>query len=207
MIELFSRQPALIGLLVFFGVAFILSEFLKPQRRSRNQRKYQQWKQHGNASTPDSPGTVNSADQLVRVMAANFYKKTLLNKSEFRLFLAVEREITQSGLDWRLMAQVSLGEILGSKDTSAFWAINSKRVDLLLIDKEGAPLHVIEYQGSGHHQGNAAVRDAVKKEALRKAGIGYHEIAAGDRPEDLRALMTKLTRNGPSAVQSPLGKK
>ena len=41
--------------------------------------------------------------------------------------------------------------------------------------------HVIEYQGSGHHLsgGAAAARDAVKKEALRKAGIGYHEVVAG----------------------------
>jgi len=31
--------------------------------------------------------------------------------------------------------------------------------------------HALEYQGSGHHNGScAAARDAVKKEALRKAG-------------------------------------
>lgn len=36
-------------------------------------------------------------------------------------------------------------------------------------------------------------RDAVKKEALRKAGIGYHEIVAGHTtPSELRALVEKL---------------
>lgn len=55
--------------------------------------------------------------------------------------------------------------------------------------------HVLEYQGTGHHQdgGAAAARDAVKKEALRKAGIGYHEVVAGHTtPGELRALVERL---------------
>jgi hypothetical protein len=41
--------------------------------------------------------------------------------------------------------------------------------------------------------GAAAARDAVKKEALRKAGIGYHEVVAGHTtPGELRALVEKL---------------
>ena len=53
--------------------------------------------------------------------------------------------------------------------------------------------HAIEYQGTGHHQGSAAARDAVKKEALRKAGIGYHEVVAGHTtPKELRRLVEKL---------------
>lgn len=38
-----------------------------------------------------------------------------------------------------------------------------------------------------------AARDAVKKEALRRAGIGYHEVVAGHTtPADLRRLIEKL---------------
>src|SRR3546814_19614747 len=79
------------------------------------------------------------------------------------------------------MAQVSLGEFLASPDNDAFFAINSKRVDFALMDAQACVRHVLEYQGNGHHQdgGAAAARDAVKKEALRKAGIGYHEVVAG----------------------------
>ena len=55
----------------------------------------------------------------------------------------------------------------------------------------------IEYHGTGHHQGTAAARDAVKKEALRKAGIGYHEVAAGHTtPGELRALVERLVPAG-----------
>lgn len=33
--------------------------------------------------------------------------------------------------------------------------------------------------------------DAVKKEALRRAGIGYVEVVAGDTPAELRRLVGK----------------
>jgi Protein of unknown function (DUF2726) len=195
MIELFTKQPLLIGIAVFFIAALVLSEFLKPKRRARNWRNYSSRKNGLQSVGGTSPETPDAAKQLSRVMAADFKKQKLLNKSEFRLFAAIEREIAVAGLDWRLMAQVNLGEILYTNDKPAYWAINSKRVDFLLIDNAGTPLHAIEYQGSGHHQGNAAARDAVKKEALRKAGIGYYEVASGDLPEDLRAIITKLKRN------------
>jgi hypothetical protein len=74
-----------------------------------------------------------------------------------------------------------------------YGCINSKRVDLLLVDGDCQPRHAIEYQGGAHHQGTAAARDAVKKEALRRAGIGYHEVVAGQTtPSELRRLVEKL---------------
>jgi hypothetical protein len=93
------------------------------------------------------------------------------------------------------MAQVSLGEILRTEDKAAYACINSKRVDLLIVDDECRPLHAIEYQGGGHHQGTAAARDAVKKEALRRAGIGYVEVVAGEMsPPELRQLIERLVQ-------------
>jgi hypothetical protein len=93
------------------------------------------------------------------------------------------------------MAQVSLGEILRSKDADAFSCINSKRVDMLLIDEDCRPRHAIEYHGGGHYQGTAAARDAVKKEALRRAGIGYHEVVAGrTTPGELRQIVESLIK-------------
>src|SRR3546814_3418019 len=92
------------------------------------------------------------------------------------------------------MAQVSLGEFLASPDKVAYFAVNSKRVDFALMDEACQVRHVLEYQGNGHHMegGAAAARDAVKKEALRKAGIGYHEIVAGHTtPAELKRLVAK----------------
>jgi hypothetical protein len=63
------------------------------------------------------------------------------------------------------------------------------------MDEACQARHAIEYQGSGHHVPGsaAAARDAVKKEALRKAGIGYHEVIAGHTtPAELKRLIEKL---------------
>ena len=37
-----------------------------------------------------------------------------------------------------------------------------------------------------------AARDAVKREALRRAGVGYVEVASGDTPQEVRAKIRKL---------------
>lgn len=145
------------------------------------------------SASPPAPRLGDAADQLRIVMGAAFTPQPLLNKSEARVLRELERCVEACNSNWQVMAQVSLGEVLRSNDAAAFASINSKRVDLLLIDEECLPRHAIEYQGSGHHQGTAAARDAVKKEALRRAGIGYHEVIAGHTtPSDLRRLVEKL---------------
>jgi len=135
----------------------------------------------------------DAADQLRIVMAASFSVQSLLNKSEARVFKELDRMVISRNPSWQVMAQVSLGEILRSNDATAYGCNNSKRVDLLIVDEDCQPRHALEYQGFGHHQTTAAARDAVKKEALRRAGIGYHEVVAGHTtPSDLRRLVEKL---------------
>lgn len=139
------------------------------------------------------PKQPDAADQLRIVMAANFTIQPLLNKGEARVFRELDRVVTDCNPSWHVMAQVSLGEVLRSKDADAYGCINSKRVDLLLMDGDYQPRHAIEYQGGAHHQGTAAARDAVKREALRRAGVGYHEVVAGHTtPAELRQLVEKL---------------
>ena len=141
------------------------------------------------------PTAKSAVDQLHRVMAADFTERALLNKSETAVFKALDAAVIARNPGWQVMAQVSLGEFLASKDAEAFLAINSKRVDFALMDETAHVRHAIEYQGTGHHQpgGAAAARDAVKKEALRKAGIGYHEVVAGHTTAgELRRLVEKL---------------
>jgi hypothetical protein len=107
--------------------------------------------------------------QLNAVMAASFEKRRLLNRSEYQAFKIIEADVAAARRGYRVFAQTSLGEVLMSADEDAFRSINSKRVDILIVDKSGWPLAAVEYQGNGHYRGTAAARDAVKKEALRKA--------------------------------------
>ena len=135
----------------------------------------------------------SATDQLATVMAADFSARSLLNQPEHTLFKALDAAVIARNPSWQVMAQVSLGEFLASPEKDAYWAVNSKRVDFALMDPEARVVHAIEYQGRGHHQGTAAARDAVKKEALRKAGIGYHEVVAGHTTAgELRRLVEKL---------------
>ena len=52
----------------------------------------------------------------------------------------------------------------------------------------------IEFQGGGHYQGTAAARDAVKKEALRRAGVDYLEVKPGQTPSDLARAISQLAK-------------
>jgi hypothetical protein len=92
------------------------------------------------------------------------------------------------------MAQVSLGEVLSSPNARAYSAINSKRVDLLIVSRSGDPIAAIEYQGHGHHQGTAAARDAVKKEALRKAGVRYIEVTPESGTEEMVRVISRIAQ-------------
>ena len=142
--------------------------------------------------TPER-ANLDAAEQLRQVMEADFTPRALLNRPEAQVFKALDTAVIARNPGWQVMAQVSLGEFLASPDKDAYFAVNSKRVDFALMDPDCRVRHALEYQGTGHHQGSAAARDAVKKEALRKAGIGYHEVVAGHTTAgELRRLVEKL---------------
>jgi hypothetical protein len=186
------------------GVIVVLFAFALLERRFGKRRKRRSGRWDGSRrgrvvpfQRPDAASgkLPDAADQLRTVMQAEFTAQPLLNKSEARLFRAIDKMVLEARPDWQVMAQVSLGEILRSPDKAAYGCINSKRVDLLIVDEACRPLHAIEYQGGGHYKGAhaTAARDAVKKEALRRAGIGYVEVMAGDTPAELRRVVQKIT--------------
>lgn len=125
--------------------------------------------------------------QLHAVEAASFQRQRVLSGSEYRVFKIIEDEVAAFGKGHRVFAQTSLGEILKSSDQAAFHSINSKRADILVINGGGWPVLAVEYQGQGHYQNTAATRDAIKKEALRKAGVRYLEVHYTDIDDDIRS--------------------
>ena len=184
-----------VGVLAGMQLQKIVWQLRPKRRRNWNDRrgKVLDFKPRHDALPAKS---VDAADQLRTVMKADFKAQPLLNKSEARLFRAVDKQVIEARPGWQVMAQVSLGEILKCEDKAAYACINSKRVDLLIVDDECRPLHAIEYQGGAHFKGAhaTAARDAVKKEALRRAGIGYVEVVAGDTPAELRRVVERLVR-------------
>lgn len=73
----------------------------------------------GDKFKPVKESEVRSADlatdQLKRVMAASFTSRSLLNKSEAKLFAALDHAVIARNPRWQVMAQVSLGEFFRVK--------------------------------------------------------------------------------------------
>lgn len=197
-------KPHLLALLLAVGAAIGIaverfSESLKRKERQafwRGRNSAQRSRRHEVVPIAQAKKqTATAADQLRRVMEADFTARPLLSHSEKRLLTVVDKALQEDRPDWRAMGQVALGEILASDNIDAYWAINSKRVDLLIVDEHCHPVHAIEFQGSGHHLGaETAARDAVKKEALRRAGIGYLEVTSDHTPAQIRTLLQGLLR-------------
>ena len=150
------------------------------------------------------------ARNIEAVAKVSFRKKRLLNKGEYRLLRALEDLLPQFGGQYRLMAQTSLSEIIepiGTREDkdwkNAFHAINAKRLDFAIFDSGGFLVCAIEYQGEGHYQDGAFMRDAVKREALRLAGVPLVEITPDVTREELRILIGRhLAGSGRSVAAS-----
>lgn len=194
------------ALLIAVAAFAIFRFFYKPKRGRFKPKFYRSFKKPasqvrfrpstveaaGNASANGSTGDAPS--QLRHVMSASFTPRRLMSLREYGVFQAAEQFVQQNYRGFRVMAQTSLGELISSDNDLAYRSINSKRVDLLIIDRTGFPVVAIEYQGEGHHQGNAAARDAVKREALRRAGIGFVEIYSDQTPTDIERILADAMR-------------
>ncbi len=207
-----GTMETIIFTLVFVGVlAVLLPGILRKQvdrkRRSGPYRRYASVKSIASSARKSEPAAAvhasDPAEQLRAVMAGTFTAKNVLSRTEARVMHAAERAIAAAGLKWRVMAQVALGEVLASDDEAAFRAINAKRVDLLIVSAKSEPLAAIEYQGQGHYQGTAPARDAIKKEALRKAGIRYIEITHEHGPEDVKREIDRMAWLGQPQTSRP----
>ena len=209
-----SNLPWAVALVIAFMLGTAVEQYRVKVRRA-------EWRlRHGPKyyTGATEPRVDLAAGQLTTVSRAKFSSRPLLNRSEATVFGALDKAVIARNPGWQVMAQVSLGEFLASPDKNAFLSVNSKRIDFALMDDRCCVVHALEYQGSGHHvgncapardavkkeyqgsghhQGTAAARDAVKKEALRRAGIGYHEVVAGHTTAgELRRLVERLVPGG-----------
>lgn len=145
--------------------------------------------------------------QMEFVARVDFEPKQLLNKSEHKILLLLESIVRETNTGLRVMAQTSMGEIIKPKKGSAsdydcnlaYRSINSKRLDFVVIDRFGTPVLAVEYQGYGHYRSRSFMRDAVKREVLRKANVCFIEVPknyeALDLTERLRTLLRAHTKN------------
>ena len=157
----------------------ILLSLLSPKKRRK--------------SRMNSDSVTDPRVQLDSVSKVAFIKQKLLNKEEYPILLILEQIAAEANKGLRVMSQVNMGEVLKVDPTSAnaemrdkaFRSINSKRLDFAVFDTQGLLVLAVEYQGTGHYQGNSDLRDAVKREVLNKAGVPLIEIAAKYKRDEL----------------------
>ena len=161
---------------------------------------------------PPAPDLRDPAQQLHAIARVAFEPTSLLNRQEARLLPLLESITRDLRAGHRVMAQTSLGELIRPKPDSAteddrnaaFASINSKRLDFAIIDRGGRLAVAVEYQGDGHHQGHAFLRDAIKREALRRAGIPLIEVEPDFDAAHLRRRVTGLLAPPQGASVTPL---
>jgi hypothetical protein len=185
--ELISLLPALLVVTVLLAVLFgpLRSFVFGPRRRGKPENE-----------------VADPKRQLEFVSKVAFETQPLLNKSEFQVLLVLEAVTRSLDQGFRVMAQTSLGEILrprrSGRETEsadlAYRSINSKRVDFVIVDRLGMAIVVVEYQGDGHYQGTALLRDAVKREALRTAGVALIEVPARFNKDDVAGKVREALR-------------
>lgn len=183
------------GLIAIAVIVYLISASKKkhPQKGYQRNKEYQATDRRSRDRAPKVVKEETLSErQLNTVRKSAFRKCPLMNKSEYGVFCKIEKLLSASHRGYRVFAQVSLGEILGSDDRQAYLAINSKRADFVIIDWAGQPIAVVEYQGTGHYKNDATVRDAVKREACKSAGIAFIELSASYSAADIEAIKDYL---------------
>lgn len=144
------------------------------------------------ALAPAHSGPMDSVTQLRLVSDARFSSRRILSEEAAALLGEVESIVAELGQKWRVMSQVSLSDIVDSADTEALSAIGNQRVDLAITTARQMPIAVIEYQAMGQIRQDDAIQDAVRREALRRAGIIYIQVRASDPAGVLRDQLARL---------------
>ncbi|MGD9638692.1 MAG: DUF2726 domain-containing protein [Alphaproteobacteria bacterium] len=124
-------------------------------------------------------------DQQYLVAHSYFKVQYFLNNKEFQLLNIlddiIEKINKEQNKKLRVFAQTSLGEVLDSPRKEAYYAINSKRVDFLIVDLDTRKsVLAIEFNGSGHYNNYYKQRDKVKQLALEKARISFLGLTDND---------------------------
>ncbi|MBM2577589.1 DUF2726 domain-containing protein [Jannaschia sp. Os4] len=128
--------------------------------------------------------------------------RPLLNREEADLFARLEALADALPNGVRLFSQVSLLEVFRPRALNgdpkvrlaAFDAYKASRVDFLFVNRRGYPLLGIEYQGTGHAQGNSAYRDQIKREVFRKGGVPLLEVMADYTWPDVETRVREAVR-------------
>jgi hypothetical protein len=198
-----SFAAALLAILLIMLVAAALRRRTHP-RRTRGPGTPDAKPRPGSGSFTPRKDLRDPGAQMKAISGVGFERQRILNGDEARLLYLLENALKEFGRGHRLFAQTSLGEVLRPAASGAtpeacrdaYASINSKRLDFAVIDRYGFLAAAVEFHGGGHHQGTAFMRDAVKREALRKAGVPFIEVEKHYVTEEVRQRLRRAIAPG-----------
>ncbi len=135
------------------------------------------------------------SEELQLVEESSYRKKPVMNRSEAKvlkhiiIWLSERRE--QNIYGEKVLPQVPMGAFLSSESQRSYDAIQFKRPDFLIVDKDDKPICVVEFNGPRHAEKEIQIRDRIKAEALASAGIPLVYIVSGEE-HNYRVTRDKL---------------
>ncbi len=199
---LFLLAVGLFLLLSYWGGGRRAARRRARKRLGRDSRPYRETVAAAGAAGDKAGGTAGGTaamDNTPLRADLTFEKRRVMHRSELQLLSKVEQIATEQGAGHRVMAQISLGELIqpqqlrAPQNTSdaALASIYESRVGLVVLDSTGVVVLVVEALPGYPGQDAVLLRDAVKREALRRAGIPVVEVEQGVALSALRDQMLR----------------
>lgn len=126
-----------------------------------------------------------------------YRKKRVLNATERRVFAALVSVCQENG--WRVLPQVSMGQIVASDDEKEWMAVRGLVPDFCVTDKDFVPLAIVEVNGEGHDPKN----DRRKKILCKKIGMAYVEVPPTVLAQDPKQVRNHLSQTLASRIANP----
>lgn len=183
------------------GILLLVAVLGRPKtRRGYRTNARSKSRRNQTRSSQNNWGMTDPNNQLAAVQKVAFERVKIVNGSEYKVLQALESIIAEHDQGFRVMAQTSLGELVRPDPKQGDWklrkdasaSVNSKRLDFAIIDPAGYLAVAVEYQGAGHHGKDSAIRDAVKREAIERAGASLIEVEPGMKPAELRSRIISI---------------
>lgn len=137
-----------------------------------------------------------------------YTSKRLLNASEGKLYVTLERWRRENARDLNLSTQVSYGAFIGAKERDDWRKVAVKHADFVFWGRDGYVRAIVEFDGSGHYGDSreaaqkVQARDEIKNAAAISANIPLIRIPQGTSQKDLEETLAAvlLPAKGPKIV-------
>lgn len=148
--------------------------------------------------------------RMSRKAEGAYSSKRIVNASEGKLYVVLERWRRERARDLNLSTQVSYGAFIAAKEHDDWRKIASKHADFVFWGRDGYVRAIVEFDGSGHYgdSRNAAQkvkdRDELKNAAAISANIPLIRIPQGSSQQDIEQMLSAVLapEQGPKVVKA-----